>query len=240
MRASSHALFFSTHLSHLTYVQATLGKVDRGWFDMHRMTQDVYDVSRLRMFYVLAKLMMQDSLRTIAANSCSAFAAMIYNASATLIESLRREWPVEEGLFSTVFKAPTNPIFCLDLVVRDGTCQLSTPVGPFVEAILKVFYAGVDATTGIHNIEPLLMPDLFWVGEPMLQSVDPSEPWLVALIDQITECIEAHKEPLTSYRAMYKRYDDLIQLDEAAYLDAFLKADHEVAAIRAECLKVRL
>lgn len=190
------------------------------------MTQDVYDVSRLRMFYTMVKLMMQvlsltvpqyllaagltsvftqDTLRSIAVNSCTAFANMISTASSTLMKAEVRVWPADAGLYSEVFKAPTNPLFSLSLVIEDGTVQLSTPVDPFVEAILHVLFNGLDATSGLHDIEPLLMPDLFWVGEPKLQTAERDEPWLVKLREQIKTCIEAHIEPVQSYIAMYSQ-----------------------------------
>jgi hypothetical protein len=128
---------------------------------------------------------------------------MIFKASSTLVESDQRQWPAADGFYSTVFKAPTNPLFSLDLVVEKGAIALSTPVGPFVKAILQVLVNGMGSTSGLHDIEPLLMPDLFWVGEPKLQTAEHDEPWLVGLRKQITDCIEAHVEPVESYKAMY-------------------------------------
>jgi hypothetical protein len=95
---------------------------------------------------------------------------LLDDASAPLKSRESLEWPLDSGLKSDVFKPPTNPLWTLDLIVDEASqrFQFSTPVKPFEEAIVNIFNAGIDATAGVLDVEPLLMPHLFWVGVPIL------------------------------------------------------------------------
>ena len=60
-------------------------------------------------------------------------------------------------------------------------------------------------TKGILDVEPLLLKQLFWVGTPVLQAVEPQEPWVVQLRERIRNCIRASVAPLTEYTKHYEQ-----------------------------------
>lgn len=222
----------------LKAVQDTIGKIARGWFDMHTMSQEVYDVSRLRKFHCMIKLIMQDVLRSIVVHSCTSFQKMVLQGSAAITAGgSEQHWDTSRGFSSALFAPPSGPLWALTLVSGDAGFQLSTPVEPFKEAILGIFNDGISHTYGIPDIEPLLMPKLFWVGTPQLESVDQQEEWLNKIRMGMATAIDAHKSVLMSYVAMYEKFNDLAILDVEKYLEEFMNEARDVSAIRSECLK---
>lgn len=74
-------------------VNDTLGKCQRGWFNMY-IAQSVYDLSRLKCFMLLIKQILQDSLRTIVLTSVHAFSELITATSACVRTAESKEWCV--------------------------------------------------------------------------------------------------------------------------------------------------
>ena len=70
--------------SSLKAVQDAVGQVNKGWFNMKTMMQDVYDVSKLRRMMQLIRLIMQDALYVICWNSTHALANLI-NTTASAV-----------------------------------------------------------------------------------------------------------------------------------------------------------
>eukprot|EP00040_Diaphanoeca_grandis_P037866 m.251032 g.251032 ORF g.251032 m.251032 type:complete len:4203 (+) comp33890_c0_seq2:91-12699(+) len=226
-------------------VRDTIGANTKGWFNMYPR-QEVYDVSKLKRMMMLIRLVMQDTLYTIVWNSCHALAAVIDAASESVRKAESTEWPADAGFFSEVFKSPGTPLFSLDLTVTDSGFQLSTPVGPFEEAIVTLYDEGIRHTENLLDIEPLLLDKLFWVGTKTLSTVSLTEiyrndklvpTFVTTLRQQIRDNIRCSIGPLESYVALYTKYDDLVQLNVKDYLETFMSEEREATDIRKECLK---
>lgn len=218
-------------------VTDSVGKYGKGWFNMQETSLEIYEVSKLKSFMRLTRLIMQDALRTITLNSCNQLASLIDVASERVKTAPSLEWPVEQGFYSEMFKPRTSPLWSLDLLIDEETKSFtfSTPVGPFEDAIIGLFDNGILATKGVLDVEPKLMPKLFWVGKPTLESVSLHEPWVNKLRDGIRHDIQTSIKPLMSYLAQWVKYNDLVALDVTQYLEDFISEPRDANAVRNEC-----
>lgn len=96
----------------------------------------------------LARQASNEARKAIAQDEETNLNAVKEEAIATYRKELARtlEWPADAGLKSQMFKSPSSsPLWHIDLVVDPETRALtfSTPVGPFEEAIIKIFNEGI-------------------------------------------------------------------------------------------------
>lgn len=220
-------------------VVESIGNYGKGWFNMQEQSLEIYEVSKLKQFMRLTRLIMQDALRTITLNSCHQLAELVDKASERVKNAPSLEWPVDEGFHSEVFKPPTSsPLWSVDLIVDTEKNELtfSTPVQPFEEAIIALFDNGIQSTAGVLDVEPRLMPHLFWVGVPTIDAVSLLEPWVQKLREGIRHNIKLSTTPLLAYKAIFEKYKDLIELDIDQYIATFTAEPKDANAIRNECM----
>ena len=219
-------------------INDSVGRYGKGWFNMNELNLEVYEVSKLKSFMRLTRLIMQDSLRTVCLNSCHRFNKLVNTAAESVNKAESLQWPADAGLYSDIFKPPTNPLWTLDLIVdpKTNSFNFSTPVGPFEEAIVALFNNGVSSTKGVLDPEPMLMPKLFWVGTPMLDTVSLLEPWLIEIRENIRKNIKTSIIPLQSYCEQYKQYSELVELDIDQYMADFKSEAKDASAVRNECM----
>jgi hypothetical protein len=230
----------------LRVLTTTLGQCGKGWFNIHEKDQGVYDVSKLRRFMRLMRLIMQDTLHSLAQSSLVDLTALVERAGANTMKfaagavadgnepAIAFDF-VGQSLFTAQFKPASVPLFSLELVLdaapatpassdvattnaTPATSLFSIPVGPFEAGLLAVIDAGLASTAGLPDVEPLLLRQLFWVGVPTLQSVEPAAPWVAALRGRVQACVRSSTRPLMAYLAQYERYRELAAINPEAYV----------------------
>ena len=120
-------------------VEASLGTVAKGWFNLKEQSQEVYDVSKLRRFMCLVRLTMQDALRSLTLKSLKALASLVEGAGQCVLQRQPLAF-APNTLYTDQFKPSSTPLFSLDLVIEPDThaFTFSVPVGPFEAGLLKV------------------------------------------------------------------------------------------------------
>lgn len=219
-------------------IASDLARAGKGWFNLQEADQHAYEVGKLRRLCCLVRQMMRDTLRTIVEGAMDSLAATVEKASERLLQAASLEWPGAD-LASTAFKPPTAPMFYLELLVDTDTQRLSfsTPTGPFESAVLSLFEQAVSQTSGLPDVEPQLMKHLFWVGTPVLETVESGERRVVEKRDRVQHCIRTSVKPLLAYLRLYEQFNDVVELDVAIYLQEFQQEDREAGDVRRECLR---
>jgi dynein heavy chain len=154
----------------------------------------------------IVRFVMQDTLRDIVETSVTAFSDMVLRACESIFKADSLSWP-EGDLRSTLFKPSTSPLFSLQVKIDETSHRvvLSTPVGPFEEAVLDLLEAGIHATTGILQLEPQILKHLFWVGTPELETVAVTESVIEKAKSTVSKAIHKSIIPLEDYLSQYSR-----------------------------------
>lgn len=200
-------------------IASDLSRMGKGWFNLQEADQHAYEVGKLRRLCCLVRQMMRDTLRSIVEDAMRALTAAVSAASEATLAAESLAWPGTD-LFSTAFKPAGVPMFYLELVIDVSTQELSfsTPTGPFENAVLGLFDQAMASTAGLPDIEPQLMQHLFWVGTPVLETVEAGETVVCAMRKRVRHCIQTSVTPLLAYLDLYKQFSDVVQLDMIKYV----------------------
>lgn len=149
-----------------------------------------------------------DVLLTQPQDSLTDLTNLVEHTAKSVMEAQSLEWTAN-SFFSDEFKPDGSPLFALDLVFDEESQEftLSTPIDPFEEALLSLFEKGISQTQGLRDIEPMIMKQMFWVGTPILETVDAREAWVSDLKARISKCIQTSAVPLMSYIKKYECYE---------------------------------
>ena len=66
-------------------IKSNLKNVGKGWFNLGERRREVYDISKLKKFMDMVRLMMEDSLRQLMEDSLEAFAHFLEIAAASKV-----------------------------------------------------------------------------------------------------------------------------------------------------------
>ncbi len=69
-------------------------------------------------------------------------------------------------------------------------------------------------------MEPLVMEAISWAFRPVLESIHPQEPQVLALRDSIASTLTAALIPVRQYIAKAQAYETWLAVDPTAYVDA--------------------
>ena len=220
-------------------VISSLSTFGKGWFNLKETDQHAYDKGKLKRLFRLIKLVMQDALRTLVKQSVFALTDALQRCAEPVLRADTEEWGSDKLYDTHLAPSGVNPLFLITLSV-DGEKKdftFSTPTDTFCATIIRIFDEGIEATSNMLDIEPLIMSHLFWVGTPTLSSVSPQEPWVAELRAGVEESIQRCIKPLQSYLRMYERYRELVNLDVQVYLQEFMADDREATDVKKECEK---
>ena len=73
---------------------------------------------------------------------------------------------------------------------------------------------------GISRMEPLVMEAISWAFKPVLESVHPQEPQILAWRDGIASTLTAAMVPVRQYIVKVQAYETWLAVDSAAYVEA--------------------
>lgn len=220
-------------------VISTLRSFGKGWFNLEETDQHAYDKGKLKRLFRLIKLVMQDALRTLVKQSVRGLTSALERCAEPVVRAGAEEWGSEHLYDTHLAPESVNPLFLITLNVDEEKHEFtfSTPIDEFCRSITRVFDEGIGATANMLDIEPLIMSHLFWVGTPMLDSVNLQEPWVKDLREGVNANIQRCVKPLQSYLRMYERYRELVDMDIPTYLEEFMADDREATDVKKECEK---
>eukprot|EP00163_Fabomonas_tropica_P031149 TRINITY_DN730_c1_g1_i7.p1 TRINITY_DN730_c1_g1~~TRINITY_DN730_c1_g1_i7.p1 ORF type:complete len:4213 (+),score=1156.03 TRINITY_DN730_c1_g1_i7:1002-12641(+) len=216
-------------------IKNSLRAVGKGWFNLHERNKEVYDISKLKKFMVMINFMMQDSLRFLVESNLEAYASFMENAAlgTTVVKSpseVNQEFESDQQRYS----ARKNPLFLVDLLVKDNEFTFSTPIDVCEDAPLAIFDKVLTSLQDIPQLEPQVMEDLFWAHKPMLAAVHRGEDHVEGVRSRIQEALLSCLRPLQEYMHTFDEYVEFAKLDPAEYVKQFEDGKQTIVQLKQE------
>ncbi|KAG5500386.1 hypothetical protein JKF63_03478 [Porcisia hertigi] len=210
----------------------------KGWLNTHEAKQNIYEISKLKKFFVTVKFMMEDTLFQLVYASLHSFTEFfeeVSNFTVTVqdMNHVVNAWPGSDAE-DCVEK---QPLFTIDLTERDGCFSYSIPFSDFEAAIVDLFNDAIVCTDSIPQVERSVMTQYFWSrdGEgPFLDSVKKEEEHVCSLRERVQNSVRASLEPLQAYLETYDELLPLIQLDQADFIKKYAEAGHSMDEMKEE------
>jgi len=126
-------------------------------------------------------------------------------------------------------------LFNVDLILKDGVIQYTTPPQAFESMPLILFDKALASLQDIPQLETHVMEHLFWYGnESKLVSVQREEDGVKVLADALAAKLTQAVQPMHDFLAKFKKYDEFIALNIDTYVAEFAAADNTLGDIRKE------
>ena len=135
---------------------------------------------------------------------------------------------------SPVWVIPTSPLFTVDLILKDGVLQYTTPPSLFLSTPSALLDKALVAVSDLPQLETFVMEQLFWYGhQARLACPQREEPAIAAVYTRIEERMTAGIAPLHEYLQRFTaKYAEFIALNVDAYVAEFaamIEADQGAA-----------
>lgn len=178
------------------HVRANLKEMKKGWFNLEETNNEVYNFSKLKKFLACVNFTMQDTLRFLIEDSLRNYAGFLMRASdytvrisgPSKVEVLTRQGEPIPPLTLRM------PLFVVDLQLEgtgtDMRFSYSTPIDSFLESPLLCFDKALTQIQSMVRIERRVMKKLFWSFDPVMNTVHPSEEWVVKLRGEVEETLK--------------------------------------------------
>ena len=204
----------------------------KGWFNIHETRSEIYDQSKLKRFFRMAALMMQDAVVSMAEASVSSYVN-------TICERCDHVVTVRSASDVSVVSAGASGagLFTLELAVGEDGAFFRVPPAMCKDAVLSVYARGVEATLGIPQIERQVMESLFWSDTPMLQTLSRGEGFVAEQQARLSDAVEKALPPAAEYLATFAQYRDYLILDEAAFAAKYEADERPIAEMVPEAKK---
>jgi dynein heavy chain len=222
-------------------VKACFDSVGKGWLNVNEKDQNIYEVSKLRKFFVTVKFMMEDTVFSLVYKSLEQFTEFFEQVSAftvnvTDMTTVENKWPGSDAGDAL----EKQPLFTLELIERHGEFSYSTSLGDFEAIIIDLFDAAIDATRAIPQVEKYVMTQYFWKSDgqgPFLDTVKKEEERVCALRDRVRSCLQSSLAPLQEYLGTYQELLDIVKLDKQEYIKKFEEEEHSTEEMKEEIKK---
>nr|WAW84827.1 axonemal dynein heavy chain 1 [Halisarca dujardinii] len=219
-------------LKHL--IQSGLMDVDKGWFNIHEDSWDVYLCSKLKRLMELVRYAMQDALRALIEKSLQAFLAMVQDACVVCL-GVPRDYLWEGDLVHSPFVPINGPLFALDLLIDSSGVHFSADLGDFELMLVQVFDRGIQVTQKIPRLERMIMDRLFWPQFPeLLESVGDQEGHVCQMRARVAEFIRHALVPLKAYAVQFRPFIPLANTSASAFIEEFTAEDKTTSQVRTE------
>lgn len=178
------------------HVRANLKEMKKGWFNLEETNNEVYNFSKLKKFLACVNFFMQDTLRFLIEDSLRNYAGFLMRAcdytvrisGPSKVEVLTRQGEPTPAL------ALRMPLFVVDLQLEgtgaDVRFSYSTSINSFLESPLLCFDKALTQIQGMIRIERKVMKKLFWSFDPVMNTVHPSEEWVLKLRGEVEETLK--------------------------------------------------
>ena len=233
-------------------ISSSFQDMGKGWFNLLETSRETYELSKLKKYLTLVKIMMQDSLYTMAHKS-------LYKFVNTLISFIPEEVEVaspKEVLNSFPELDEENPqmpipLIAMDIIRGEKGFIYSTDPDNVVDKIRVVFEDGINRIREIPVIEEVVMEHLFkknpikhYLLTPVIpreQPIHPSEEdrksgkllddnwWVWDLKEKLITSAKYSIEPLTNYLQVYEKYEEVFQLDPEKFIHSVQEKAGEIS-----------
>lgn len=219
---------------------ASLDRIGKGWFNLAECNAHTYAQSKLARLLTAVRYMMQDAVRSLVFSSLDAFLEATRSAcaaSVTVHSTARVD--VDRTSDSNGESTRRVPLFAVSLVADASTHAIgyADDVDSIPERVVGVAMRGVQAASGIAQLEPLVMTKLHWSYTPPLHAVHPQEPAVTDTLAEIRALVaRAVSAPLATYRALFGKFEAVLaRNNETAVLALLAKGpDLTLAEVQAE------
>ncbi|KAG5499789.1 hypothetical protein GH5_03924 [Leishmania sp. Ghana 2012 LV757] len=219
-------------------ISSSFQSAGKGWLNTHEAKQSIYEMSKLKKFFVTVKFMMEDTLFQLVYSSLHSFAEFFEEVSdfTVTVQDMNHvvnAWPGSDA-DDCVEK---QPLFTIDLMEKDGRFSYSIPFSDFEAAIVDLFNDAIVCTESIPQVERYVMTQYFWSrdGEgPFLDSVKKEEEHVCLLRERLQASVQASLVPLQTYLNTYDELLPLIQLDQAQFIKNYAEAGHSMDEMKEE------
>ncbi|CAJ1990204.1 dynein heavy chain [Leishmania donovani] len=210
----------------------------KGWLNTREAKQSVYEMSKLKKFFVTVKFMMEDMLFQLVYSSLHSFADFFEEVSDFTVtvqdmNNVVNAWPGSDA-DDCVEK---QPLFTIDLMEKDGHFSYSISFDDFEAAIVDLFNDAIACTESIPHVERYVMTQYFWSrdGEgPFLDSVKKEEEHVCLLRERVQTAVRTSLVPLQTYLNTYDELLPLIRLDQAEFIKKYAEAGHSMDEMKEE------
>ncbi|KAF0288035.1 Dynein heavy chain 1, axonemal [Amphibalanus amphitrite] len=209
------------------HLHNNLRDVGKGWFDLFVAKWEIFCMSKLCKILALIRVMMQDSLRYLARDSCAALVDTMDSTCGKFL-SCEKNFEWGEDLVQHPMIGPAQPFFYVELQIDSNGPLYSTPMERFVKVMLNVFEHGVTVTHDVPPLEPLVLDNIFWPDRTPLSSIGLMNPEITVLRDRLKKTMEMIAIPMKAYAKAYTKYEWIYNLDIPKYLAE--KYDEEATA----------
>lgn len=199
--------------------------IGKGWFNVRETREDVYGESKLKRFFRMVALMMQDSVVFLAEASLTAFADLIVERCGHRVTVIS---PSDVRLDSPAGSTGVG-LFSLDIVVTEQGLAYRVPPSQYKQVVLGVYSRGVSATLGIAQVEKYVMDLIFWSDTPTLQTIHPAEGIASEQQARFLAAMDKAIPPAEAYLATFDKYREYVKFSEAAFAAKYEADERPIA-----------
>eukprot|EP01063_Lacrimia_lanifica_P030854 TRINITY_DN4987_c0_g4_i2.p1 TRINITY_DN4987_c0_g4~~TRINITY_DN4987_c0_g4_i2.p1 ORF type:complete len:4157 (+),score=1788.38 TRINITY_DN4987_c0_g4_i2:76-12546(+) len=192
-------------------------------------SREDYEGSKLKRLMMTVKLMMQDTIYSLATTSLEDFCGFIEESCdyQTTVNNLAdvsiQSGPKRAAKLKSqggVEKKPV-PLFSVELNPEPSGVVYSTQEEEFKSTILAIYDKAVQYQANIPELEHQVMDQFFYNSMPTLPAVGGDHPLVTGWRGRIAKAVEESTRPLAEYAATYEPFRDLIELDIEQYITEF-------------------
>jgi len=211
-----------------TIVLREFDSVKKGWFNVREKNVDLYRHGKLRRFLLLARLMMQDTLRNLAKMSVQSYVSTIERL-APMNVSVKSIYGAE----CTFRESFQNPVLTVEVRPSEGFTHFDFVLHPhrFVSTALDAYNAGLQFLNEVYPLERLMIPPRLQSsdGPSLIEAFQFDEDWVQDGYQRIQSSLENACLGPTEFLQRLQIFEPLLQRDPAALVEAFFEKDKENA-----------
>eukprot|EP00439_Symbiodinium_sp_Y106_P040791 s353_g5.t1 len=201
--------------------------IQKGWFNVHEKSVDLYRQGKLRRFLLLARLIMQDTLRNIAKNAVKNY-----------VEALERVAPVRTFVESYAsascnYRAGAvapGPIFAIEVKpteILSTNAHFGYVIDPnrFLPTALEAYDSGLAILNQVYPLERLMIPPRLQSsdGPSLVQAFDWEESWVQDGRSRVQKCLEVALSAPSDYLQKVDAFTSLLRIEPAKYVQHFFR-----------------
>ena len=211
-----------------TIVLREFDSVKKGWFNVREKNVDLYRHGKLRRFLLLARLMMQDTLRNLAKMSVQSYVSTIERLAPVNV-SVKSIYGAE----CTFRESFQNPVLTVEVRPSEGFTHFDFVLHPhrFVSTALDAYNAGLQFLNEVYPLERLMIPPRLQSsdGPSLIEAFQFDEDWVQDGYQRIQSSLENACLGPTEFLQRLQIFEPLLQRDPAALVEAFFEKDKENA-----------
>ena len=211
-----------------TIVLREFDSVKKGWFNVREKNVDLYRHGKLRRFLLLARLMMQDTLRNLAKMSVRSYVSTIERLAPVNV-SVKSIYGAE----CTFRESFQNPVLTVEVRPSEGFTHFDFVLYPhrFVSTALDAYNAGLQFLNEVYPLERLMIPPRLQSsdGPSLIEAFQFDEDWVQDGYQRIQSSLENACLGPTEFLQRLQIFEPLLQRDPAALVEAFFEKDKENA-----------